>query len=689
MKRLAIAMSLPILGALNALAQTAPATLVYPKAASAVHYVGQAIVPDTPVTTGGVPISYFVSPQLPGGLVLNASTGILSGTPTAISSGSYTITASNLSGSAQATISITVSSPTGLSYSRDSLSYAVGIAITPDTPHVGVTVTGYSVLPALPPGLKLHATKGIISGTPTTPSTAKVYTISASNAGGSIQKALTITVRPDAFSMSGREGFRCRGLSILDKNLGMALGDLVSPSIERGPAILRTEDGGSTWTEVHSKWWQGSTSPHVEANIAQVVMVNANLAYMTGTPFDYTDIPPEVRPELSRSTNGGESWTKVAYQAADTSGHLGGIAFPDPSTGYLMLGSRLHKTLNGGATLIPIPGIGAPSSFQFKDASTGYVVGPGVLAKTTNGGVSWDTILLPSTPVMKSFRFPTAAVGYALGDSSILFKTTNGGSSWTALPTGAPQNLVSISFPGPDTGFVGGVSGLFMRTTNGGSSWEPQAHESTKPIGSLHFPNGSMGYSCTENILRYTGSVPAPVTAPPAPVAPGTLVYPKAATAVYRVGVAMTPDTPQVTGGAPTSYSVTPELPAGLVLNAATGILSGTPATTSSGGYIISASNPAGITSVSLLIAVTTPSSLSHAGRGVLRGNRLSFTLASPAPVRIRILNLQGREIYRHSENLGAGTHVLTLPAAGAKTGLRVLDFQAGTSRETRLIPAH
>src|ERR1700719_887299 len=47
--------------------------------------------------------------------------------------------------------------------------------------------------------------------------------------------------------------------------------------------------------------------------------------------------------------------------------------------------------------------------------------------------------------------------------------------------------------------------------------------------------------------------------------------------AVYTKGTAITPDTPTNSGGAATSYAITPVLPAGLSLNGTTGVISGTP----------------------------------------------------------------------------------------------------------------
>ena len=85
----------------------------------------------TPSVTGSV-VSYSVSPALPSGLLLNTGTGIISGSPSALSvSASYTITATNSGGSTNTSLNIAVVS---------SLSECTGYStILGDDRHTGLT----------------------------------------------------------------------------------------------------------------------------------------------------------------------------------------------------------------------------------------------------------------------------------------------------------------------------------------------------------------------------------------------------------------------------------------------------------------------------------------------------------------------------------------------------------------------
>ncbi|HEY1114497.1 MAG TPA: Ig domain-containing protein, partial [Chitinophagaceae bacterium] len=85
----------------------APSNLNY-SANPATYCVGTTITNNMPSVTGMV-TSYSVSPELPAGLSLNTTTGVISGTPTAASAAAnYTITATNSCGSTTAIVSINV-----------------------------------------------------------------------------------------------------------------------------------------------------------------------------------------------------------------------------------------------------------------------------------------------------------------------------------------------------------------------------------------------------------------------------------------------------------------------------------------------------------------------------------------------------------------------------------------------------
>src|SRR5207302_10957595 len=90
-------------------------------------------------------------------------------------------------GSTTATVRITVNdvAPAALTYSTNPATYTKGTAITANTPTSSDgAVVSYSVSPALPAGLSLNTSTGVITGTPTALATTAGYLVTATKSGG-------------------------------------------------------------------------------------------------------------------------------------------------------------------------------------------------------------------------------------------------------------------------------------------------------------------------------------------------------------------------------------------------------------------------------------------------------------------------------------------------------------------------
>lgn len=179
----------------------APAGLSYAMT-SAIYETGVAIAPNEPRVSGGAVDSFTIEPALPAGLGMDAATGVISGTPTAASAAAiYVVTAQNASGSATARLEIEVreriAAPASLSYRDSAVAYTVGTPIPDNTPtSTGGPIAGYTVSPALPAGLDLHPETGVISGAPQAETPVATYTVTGTNAAGSIGTTLDISVQP-------------------------------------------------------------------------------------------------------------------------------------------------------------------------------------------------------------------------------------------------------------------------------------------------------------------------------------------------------------------------------------------------------------------------------------------------------------------------------------------------------------
>lgn len=162
------------------------------------YVVNEVIRPNGPVYGGGTITSFAISPDLPLGLTMDNTSGVIEGTPRELSGSTvYTITGSNSGGSTTATIMIQVGEkpPTSLSYASMNTSYVIDQTIDTNTASWQGNVTSFTCTPALPAGLNIDPTTGDIFGTPEGPPIPYTsYIVQASNNGGSAEAVLSIQV---------------------------------------------------------------------------------------------------------------------------------------------------------------------------------------------------------------------------------------------------------------------------------------------------------------------------------------------------------------------------------------------------------------------------------------------------------------------------------------------------------------
>ena len=145
------------------------------------------------IVSSGSPTSYAASP-LPAGLVVNSSTGVISGTPTVAGTTSVILTTTNATGTSNPitlTITVAPAATIPIIISATSAPGTVGAPFSYTIAATGLP-TSFTASP-LPPGLGLNTTTGVISGTLTTAGTTNV-TITATNVLGTSTKTLTVTV---------------------------------------------------------------------------------------------------------------------------------------------------------------------------------------------------------------------------------------------------------------------------------------------------------------------------------------------------------------------------------------------------------------------------------------------------------------------------------------------------------------
>ncbi len=529
----------------------------------AVYCAGVAIANNNPTVTGGTPTTYSVSPALPAGLSLNAGTGVISGTPTTtngIAAVDYLVTASNTCGSAAIAVNITISpaAPTVLNYTVTSPLYCVGIAIANNNPsNTGGAPSLYSVSPALPAGLSLNTSTGVISGTPAAVTASATYTVTASNSCGSTTKALTIAVTTTpSITYSTNPAVYCAGQAIAANNPSNTGGTVtsysVSPALPAG-LTLNTSTGVITGTPTTTNGVSSTNYTVSSTNSCgtTTVAVNITISPAAPTALNYTVTSPLYCVGIAIANNN-----------------------PSNTGGGPSLYS-ISPALPAGLSLNTTTGVisGTPAAVT---ASATYTVTASNSCGSTTKAL---TIAVTTTP---SITYSTNPAVYCAGQAIAANNPSNTGGTVTSYS-------VSPALP----------AGLMLNTSTGIITGTPTT------------TNGVSSTNYTVSSTNSCGTTTVAVNITISPAAPTALNY-TLTPATYCVGTAIANNNPSNSGGAPTSYSVSPALPAGLSLNTNTGVISGTATAASAAtNYTVTATNSCGNTTKVVNIKVNTPASIS------------------------------------------------------------------------------
>ncbi|MCC3156771.1 T9SS type A sorting domain-containing protein [Hymenobacter sp. 15J16-1T3B] len=248
-----------------------------------------------------------------------------------------------------------------------------------------------------------------------------------------------------------------------------------------GSRILKTTNGGSTWTA------QTGGSPFTSADsFANFVhFFNANEGVAAGDPDGAT---PGF--EIYTTANGGTTWTRVGNVPAELTGELGATTFIGTTIRPAVVGNniwfltdagRVYRSTDRGATwAVSASGAsGDISGISFTDANNGLLVAPNAtgsnyeLRRTTNGGATWAAVAYTGPlHAVAIDNLPGVSGGYiTAGPSLALLGVNDAGSAYT-LNNGATWVSIETSFNHTSLDMVSnalGWSGSVNPTTLGGN----------------------------------------------------------------------------------------------------------------------------------------------------------------------------------------------------------------------------
>lgn len=537
--------------------KNAPANLSY-SPNPVVYPIGPTIADNVPFYTGDLASYFSISRALPAGLFFDTTTGVISGTPNAVSpSSTYIITVTNGGGSTFATLILGVAgvgAPNSLAYSPPNPIYTRGVAITNNLPtYLGAVATGFSISPPLPAGLSLNTMTGIISGTPTAESATTAYTVTLTNASGTTTATINLRVAsngaPTALTYIAPTATYTSGTTITNNTAtytgGLATSFTVTPALPSG-LILNPSTGIIYGT------------PSVVSSATNYVVIASNLSGSTTATLSI--IVLTSAPTGITYTTNPANYTNGSAIASNTPSVTGGAATSFTITPTLPSG-LIFNTTTGVITGTPTVTTARASYSVTATNSTGSFTNTLSLQVAANGT-------------------PPSALSYSTSTASYI----NGTAITNNTPTysGSAATSFSINQELP--------TGLTFNTTSGYISGTPTVT--------------SAATTYTVTATNDSGSTTVNISITVLIAAPSSLSYPTNP-ATYTNGTAITDNTPTFGGGTPDSYSILQALPGGLSFNTTTGTISGTPTAISSAtNYTITATNSSGSKSVSISIAV-------------------------------------------------------------------------------------
>ena len=346
--------------------------------------------------------------------------------------------------------------PTNLLYNTPN-TFTRTVAIAPLTPTVSGTVTGYTVNPALPAGLVLDPSTGVISGAPSVSAPLSVYTISASNSFGSATFDITITVQGTTF-FSRASGSWITNTTWSFSSGGGAVGAGIFPvagdivNIANGHTITVTVDAACasvTFTNTGS-----AINVNAATNLTvsgAVIMNSANSSYSNSIGGTGT---------LScASLTDGTTSTPTSARTTNFASTISSLNI----AGNLTILSSRSGTINNNATFTITSGI----------VSVGGTIIP---VTASNSGCIATLTLGNSSPTL----IVNNAIPFGTTGNSGVFTATLNGTGSTVNYSGADQTVrnttyINLTLSGSGTKTISGgtVNGILSMEGTAGASAAP------------------------------------------------------------------------------------------------------------------------------------------------------------------------------------------------------------------------
>lgn len=236
---------------------------------------------------------------------------------------------------------------------------------------------------------------------------------------------------------------------------------------------------GLSWTSDGGQSWRPIGPPDVATGTIEAVYFASSqqgTVLAAGSPKGSDELPIVAY----KTVDGGHTWASAELPKARLA-DVGRVraTFADADHGFVLFEegaaasgdarvSGFFATSDGGQTWTQLPSPPVAGYMSFSSAAEGWLVGGSSIYRTLDGGASWDAVQVPMPADVgpkESFGLPRISPGGSgllpvtfndeAGQTTVgVFETVDGGANWSLLSLVPLQGIVGPGIDPPDTAFL-------------------------------------------------------------------------------------------------------------------------------------------------------------------------------------------------------------------------------------------
>ncbi|MEO8513218.1 MAG: YCF48-related protein [Ignavibacteria bacterium] len=251
--------------------------------------------------------------------------------------------------------------------------------------------------------------------------------------------------------------------------------------------IMRTNDGGLTWTEQVS-------------GITNVLNANEFVTYSVGIAAVNMQVAVGENGIILKSVDEGLTWTNIP---SGTIENLNDVVVYSPEMIFVCgANGTLLKSVDHAETWVPV--VVATTQMlnhiaKFEPSTqaatiNAVVVGDSGTFFATTNLEDWYQLTIPTTENLLSVT-STGDLLVAAGTNGTILKSVDKGITWIALTSGVTTKIYDLAFVNPVTVIGSSENGVMVRSVDAGDNWSVITTPATLDLFALNFGSETFGIS--------------------------------------------------------------------------------------------------------------------------------------------------------------------------------------------------